>query len=140
MYNPRSLAVRSAEHFATLVESVVTRLHRKHDARLQLIDEALSVLEARSSTVFPTIRSSSARLVQVSGGANWSTTLEGLNLGGTVVATLGGEPLTLGAHTATSIELGAAKADLGLVVDSIMMLEVSVDGVACAPITMIVVA
>jgi len=140
MYNPRSLAVRSAEHFATLVESVITRLHRKHDARFQLIDEALSVLEARSSAVFPTIRAADVRYVQIGGGPNWSTTLTGLNLGGTVVATLGGEALTLGTHTATSVQVGAAKADLGLVADTTLLLEVSVDGVACAPIPLVVIA
>ena len=140
MYNPRSLAVRSSEHFATLVQSVITRLHRKHDARFQLLDEALSVLEARSSAVFPTIRKCDVRFVQISGGPNWAATLTGLNLSGTVVATLGGVPLTLGAQSATSLQVGAAKAALSLVADTIQMLEISVDGVSCAPITMIVVA
>ena len=55
MYIPRSVAVQTAEHFAKLVESVVTRLHRKHDARFKLLDEAFLALEQRAAAAYPTI-------------------------------------------------------------------------------------
>jgi hypothetical protein len=140
MYSPLSLAVRGAAHFAALADKVLPRIHRKLDARFQLMDEALAVLEARPVTSFPTIHKSSARLLSAGSGATFTTTLTGLNLGEDVVATLGGVPLTVGAHSATSIALSVPKASLGLVVDSLLILDVSVGGVRCAPIDMIVVA
>jgi hypothetical protein len=156
MYNPRSLAVRSAEHFATLVESVITRLHRKHDARFQLIDEALSVLEARSSSVFPTIRKvtlsqgspASARtaldlsdaLLQpisiVVTGLNFTTdeTLISATLGAVSMAVSPGA-------SATSITLTIPAAGLsGLTAGDYAVFALRVDGVLCSTVNFPVIA
>lgn len=140
MYSPLSLAVRGAAHFAALADKVLPRLHRKHDARFQIMDEALAALEARSSETFPTIHKSSARLLSAGTGATFTTTLTGVNLGADVVATLGGVEMTVVSNSDTAISLSVATADLGLVVDSLLILDVSVGGVRCNPIDMIVVA
>jgi len=141
MYTPVSTSVLSGVNYASIVaRGLLARLHRKHDGRFQILDEALAWLEARPASSFPTLHKSSARLLSAGSGATFTTTLTGLNLGGDVVATLGGVTLTVGAHSDTSIALSVSEADLGLVVDSLLILDVSVGGVRCAPIDMIVVA
>jgi hypothetical protein len=156
MYNPRSLAVRSSEHFATLVQSVITRLHRKHDARFQLLDEALSVLEARSSAVFPTIRkvtlsqgspASARTALDLSDAAAQPTSIVVTGLNFTtdetlISATLGSVSMAVSpGATATSITLTIPAAGLsGLTAGDYAVFALRVDGVLCSTVNFPVVA
>ena len=147
MYNPTSYAVRSATHFATLVESAITRLHRKYDARFQLIDEAFVASEERASAAYPTIHkvaisqgAVAAPTVDLSNG-NLTITVTGVNFTtdeSAISATLGSASMVVSAGaTTTSIVLtllgtslaGAAAAKQHAV------LAVRVNGILCAPLT-----
>ena len=148
MYNPTSYAVRSATHFATLVESAITRLHRKYDARFQLIDEAFVASEERASAAYPTIHK--VAISQASGGAaptvdlsngNLTVTITGVNFTtdeSAISATLGAASMVVSAGaTTTSIVLTLAS---GLLAGAAAekqhaVLAVRVNGILCAPLT-----
>lgn len=147
MYNPTSLAVRSAEHFSKLVESVVTRLHRKFDARFQLLDEAFVAAEKRDAALYPTIRK--VAISQLTGGASPTISLGNSDLTITVTgvnfttdesvisATLGSASMVVSAGaTTTSIVLTLLGTSLAGVASAEQhaLLALRVNGVLCSPI------
>jgi len=146
MYNPTSLAVRSATHFATLVESAITRLHRKYDARFQLIDEAFVASEERASAAYPTIhkiamsQGSAAATVDLSNG-NLTITVTGVNFTtdeSAISATLGAASMIVSAGaTTTSIVLTLASGSLAgaAAAGQHAVLALRVNGILCAPLT-----
>jgi hypothetical protein len=149
MYNPTSLAVRSATHFTTLVASVITRLHRKYDARFQLLDEAFVAAEKRDPTLYPTIRK--VAITQASGGASPTVSLANGDLTVTVTgvnfttdesvisATLGSAAMSVTAGaTTTSIVLTLASGSLAGVAaaEQHALLALRVNGVLCSPISL----
>jgi hypothetical protein len=147
MYIPRSVAVQTAEHFAKLVESVVTRLHRKHDARFKLLDEAFLALEQRAAAAYPTIYK--IAISQATGGASPTVSLTNGNL--TIVvtgvnfttdeaeisATLGSQAMSVSAGaSATAITLTLASGSLAAVAaaEQHAVLALRVNGVLCPPV------
>jgi hypothetical protein len=147
MYNPTSLAVRSATHFSKLVESVITRLHRKYDARFQLLDEAFAATEKRDPTLYPTIHkiamsqgAVAAPTVDLSNG-NLTITVTGVNFTtdeSAISATLGAASMIVSAGaTTTSIVLTLASGSLAgaAAAGQHAVLALRVNGILCAPLT-----
>jgi hypothetical protein len=148
MYNPTSLAVRSATHFSKLVESVVTRLHRKFDARFQLLDEAFAATEKRDPTLYPSVR----KILLSQNGGSVTVVDKSYSLGVTVTGTnfsadeselavtLAGTALTISAGaSATSFvaTLSQALVNSSVADKEIAMLQVRVRGVLCASFPLI---
>ena len=146
MYNPLSLSIRTATHFSRLVDSVITRLHRKYDARFALIDEAFVALEERAAAAYPTIQkvaiSQGSPSASVSrGGGNLTITVTGLNFTtdeAAISATLGSASMVVSpGATPTSIVLTLASASLASVAAATQYAQLClrVNGVLCAPIS-----
>lgn len=148
MYNPISIAVRSATHFPKLIESVITRLHRKYDARFQLLDEAFVALEARDPAMYPSVskillaqNGSSTTVVDKS--YSLEVTVTGTNFSedeSELAATLAGTPLTVsaGASATTFVAtLSQALVNSSVADKEIAVLEVRVRGVLCVAIPLI---
>lgn len=148
MYNPTSFAVRSAAHFSKLVESVITRLHRKYDARFQLMDEAFASSEKRDPAVYPAV---SKILLSQNGGSvtvvdksySLGVTVTGVNFSADeteLAVTLAGTALTISAGASTTsfvATLSQALVNSSVADKEIAMLEVRVRGILCASFPLI---
>lgn len=148
MYNPTSVAVRAAAHFSTLVNSVITRLHRKHDARFQLLDEAFTALEARSASIYPTIRKvtlsqggtpRSALDLSDAGAGTTTIVVSGVNFTTDetmISATLGAVSMVVSpGATATAITLTIPMGGVsGLVAGDFAVFALRVNGVLCSTV------
>lgn len=148
MYNPISTAVRSATHFPKLVESVITRLHRKYDARFQLLDEAFVASEKRDPALYPSV----TKILMSQNGTSVTVVDKSYSLGVTVTGTnfstdeselavtLAGTALTIsaGASATTFVAtLSQALVNSSVADKEIAVLEVRVRGVLCAAIPLI---
>lgn len=147
MYTPRSLALQTADSFTRVLSSFITRLHRKHDDRFRLMDEAFMALEERAAAAYPTIHKiamsqavggntpvldlSNGNLTIVVTGVNF-TTDETL-----ISATLGSQSMVVSAGaTATAITLTLASGSLAAVGADMQyaLLALRVNGVLCPPV------
>lgn len=148
MYNPISTAVRSATHFSKLVESVVTRLHRKYDARFQLLDEAFAASEKRDPALYPSV----TKILMSQNGGSVTVVDKSYSLGVTITGTnfsadeselavtLAGTALTISAGaslTSFVATLSQALVNSSVADKEIAVLEVRVRGVLCAAIFLI---
>ena len=149
MYNPTSLAVRSAAHFSKLVDSVITRLHRKYDARFQLLDEAFAATEKRDPALYPTVKKI---LLSQNGGSvtvvdrsySLGVTITGSNFSADeaeLAVTFAGVSLVIPAGASTSSFVATLTNPLlaaAVANKEIALLEVRVRGVLCASFPLIV--